>query len=103
MDASEKVKFLTATMALSAAYLYANADKKKKRKKRETWVKPWLQRREEKGTYHNLLQELRVEDVHAYRRFLRMNPETFEVRAYYHLEKVRTQGKREGGSTLTFS
>ena len=43
------------------------------------WVKPWLKRRDEKGAYNNILREIRLDDAESYRRYLRMNTETFEV------------------------
>ena len=43
------------------------------------WVKPWLKRRDEKGAYNNILSEIRLDDAESYRRYLRMNTETFEV------------------------
>ena len=45
--------------------------KKKRRKKRKLWVKLWLSRRNERGIYNNLIQELRCEDVDEYKRFLK--------------------------------
>ena len=45
-------------------------------------MKPWIQRRVEKGVYNNILNELRVGDAESYRRFLRTNTETFEVSSF---------------------
>ena len=55
--------------------------KKKSRTKRTgtVWVKPWLQQREQRGLYSNLVKELQMADRGDYRRFVRMNIETFEV------------------------
>jgi hypothetical protein len=41
-------------------------------------VKNWLAERENKGAYNNIIQELRLDDQENYRRYLRMNTETFE-------------------------
>ncbi len=57
-----------------------NMQKKKKRKKRVYWVKPWLTERDNKSLYTNLVKELILADRGDYRRFMRMNTETFEVR-----------------------
>ena len=46
--------------------------------KRSVWVKKWILQREEKGAYHNLLQELRLQDQDSYRNFLRMDVHAFE-------------------------
>ena len=52
--------------------------RRRKRKKRYAWVKPWLQRREQFGAYDTLLRELRSEDESEYRTFLRMSPAAFD-------------------------
>ena len=54
--------------------------RRRKRKVREVWEKEWLRRRRERGVYRELLEELRLEDAENYRRFLRMDTATFEVR-----------------------
>ena len=45
---------------------------------RTIWALPWILEREEKGAYHNLLQELRLQDKDNYRNFLRMDVNAFE-------------------------
>ena len=52
--------------------------KVKIRKKRSAWVKPWLKRREERGIYNTLVRELRLEEELEYKKFLRMDPPTFD-------------------------
>ena len=47
------------------------------RRRRTWWVKPWIGRRLELGQYSRLLEELRLEDVPAFRNFLKMEPELF--------------------------
>ena len=42
------------------------------------WVRPWLERRIELGQYTRLMEELRVEDVRAFKNFLRMDPDMFQ-------------------------
>ena len=49
----------------------------RRRRRRTWWVKPWIGRRLEFGQYIRLLEELRLEDVPAFRNFLRMEPELF--------------------------
>ena len=51
--------------------------KGRKRRKRSIQVKTWLSRRDEKGVYNNLLEEMRLEDSESYHCYLRMNTETF--------------------------
>lgn len=52
---------------------------KKKSRKRILWVKPWLKRRAERSVYHNIVSELRIQDRYDFRKYFRMNAETFEV------------------------
>ena len=62
----------------SCAAIIIAAALKKKRKKRLGWVKTRLLKRDKKGAYNNVIQELRFLDMENYRRYLRMNTETFE-------------------------
>ena len=41
-------------------------------------MKSWLAKRDRKGAYNNILQEIRLDDKENYRRYLRMNTETIE-------------------------
>ena len=66
-------------MSASASLIIACRLRKKQRRKRKTWVKNWLKKREEKSAYNNILQELRLEDEEHFRKYLRMNTATFEV------------------------
>ena len=52
----------------------------KKRKKCTVWVKEWLRRRNTRGAYNTIVSELQLQDRYSYRRYLRMNCETFGVR-----------------------
>lgn len=66
----------------AAAVLIAVVVKRKKarkQRKRNLWQKSWIARRNERGAYHALVQELRLEDEESYRRYLRMDTSTFEV------------------------
>ena len=50
----------------------------KRRKNRTVWTWEWIQNREEKGAYHQLLQELRLTDTSSYSNFLRMDIQRFD-------------------------
>ena len=54
--------------------------RKRKRKTKEVWEREWFRRRSERGVYRQLLEELRLEDEENYRRYLRMDTKTFQVR-----------------------
>ena len=65
-------------MVACAAIVLASAlSKKKKRMSRKVWVKSWLINRDTKSAYNNILRELRLDDVENFRRYLRMDTETF--------------------------
>ena len=51
--------------------------KKKRRKQRTLWVRPWISSRDELGAYNALINEMAMTDREDYRRFMRMNTETF--------------------------
>ena len=52
--------------------------RRKRRRNRSVWVREWIQSREERGAYHQLLQELRLNDTTSYHNFLRMDAATFD-------------------------
>ena len=56
---------------------YFEQGKKQSRKNRKLWVNPWLSRRNERGIYNNLIQELQNKDINEYRRFLKMTRGVF--------------------------
>ena len=64
--------------ACSAVIIGLLAKEKRRRRNKKIWVKKWLAARDDKGAYNNIIQELRLDDVESYRRYLRMNTETFE-------------------------
>ena len=41
--------------------------------KRSVWVKSWLEKRAEQGAYHNLFQELLLDDAKSFKEFIRMD------------------------------
>ena len=46
----------------------------------KTWIWPWLPRRMERGLYHQLFQELAVENTCSFQEFMRMDKECFFLR-----------------------
>ena len=65
-------------IAILLAVYASNKIKKKQRKTRSTWVKPYLKRRNTMSAYQ-LVNELRLTDEHEYRCYLRMDTSTFMV------------------------
>ena len=53
--------------------------KKKRNKKNRIWAREWLLERPNKGAYNGILSELPLTDQEDFRKFLRMNAETFQV------------------------
>ena len=53
--------------------------KQKKSRNRKTWMKDWLNERDTKGVYADILQELHLNDHENFRKYLHMNTETFQV------------------------
>ena len=52
--------------------------KRRRASQRRFWTQQWLLRRHEFGVYETLLQELKREDVPAFRNFLKMDGATFD-------------------------
>ena len=75
MDSDEEV---AAAAMIIAICVENDVRKKKTRKRRKVWVKPWFQKRKSHGFYSQLLNELRVEDFEMYKNYLRMKPENFD-------------------------
>ena len=51
----------------------------KKETKKRIWAREWLLERPNKGAYNSILSELCLTDQEDFRKFLRMNTETFQV------------------------
>ena len=54
----------------------------KKRKKRSVWIKPWLKNRLRTSAYQNVFQEIRLKDNEEFRRYPRMNTQTYRVKLF---------------------
>ena len=67
---------LAASVGAHAAILHST---KSSEKKRRVWVKKWLLERQKKGAYKGIVSDLRLTDPEDFRKFLRMNTETFQV------------------------
>ena len=80
MSTSKKRKVLLATIiACSAAVVEEKKQlEESSTRNRTVWVRNWLAERREKGEYDLLLNQLRLEDVESFRRYLRMNTDTFQ-------------------------
>ena len=54
-------------IVISAIVTKLKEDRSKKRRKRSTWVKPWLEKRPATGVYTAFLDELQSADAPGYR------------------------------------
>ena len=57
----------------------------KKKEKRSVWMKPWLKNLIRASAYQNIFQELRLKDKEEFRRYLRINTETCQVKLFIYL------------------
>ena len=67
------------------------------RKPRSVWVKPWLIRRPDLGSYDKLFHELRAEDPEGFRAFIRIDPTLFDeiaARIGPRITKVNTNWRK---------
>ena len=61
-------------LAVGTALIYDHQlPRKKKRRKRRYWVKPWLEKRYERSAYNGILAEMRLHNQEDFRKYLRMN------------------------------
>ena len=80
MDEDDVIIFCCPTITLACAL---GIQKKPRRNRiRKTWMKDWLRKRDTKGAYVNILQELRLNDHENFRKYLRLNTETYQVRLF---------------------
>ena len=80
MDEDDVIISSCATISLACAL---EIQKKPTRNRiRKTWMKDWLCKRDAKGAYLNILQELRLNNHENFRKYLRMNTETSQVRLF---------------------
>ena len=80
MDEDDVIIFSCATITLACAL---EIQKKPRRNRiRKTRMKDWLRKRNTKGAYVNILQGLRLNDHENFRKYLRMNTETYQVRLF---------------------
>ena len=62
-----------------AALLILRRRRKRRVINRSTWAQSWISNREEQGAFQNLVKELRENDKKMYKRYFRMNEETFQL------------------------
>ena len=68
-----------AYMSFCASYAVIMELDTKKKSRRKIWTREWLLKRNERGSYNGILNELRLTDKEDFRKYLRMNTSTFEV------------------------
>ena len=75
-------KELTIMLLAIRVKLDGEDEQVKKRKKRSILMKPWLEKRLRTSAYQNIFKKLRLKDNEEFRRYLRMNTETYQVKLF---------------------
>ena len=66
-----------ALAALCLGLLHGEDEERRRKRNRKVYMRQWISRREERGVFHQLIRELEVGDVVAYKEFFRMTKEQF--------------------------
>ena len=66
-----------ALAALCLGLLHGEDEERPRKRNRKVYMRQWISRREERGVFHQLIRELEVGDVVAYKAFFRMTKEQF--------------------------
>jgi len=66
-----------ALAALCLGLLLGEGEERPRKRSRKVYMRQWISRREERGVFHQLIRELEVGDVVAYKEFFRMTKEQF--------------------------
>ena len=90
MEDTDDKEILLFTMAICAGMMHLNKNRGVKRRQRKVRVKEWFLRREERGAYNMIMQELRLQDAESFRKYLRMNTTAYEVCFLIILHRVIT-------------
>ena len=75
----EDIELTCVCLILANATHLENKAIKKRIEKKSVWVKPWLSNRDSTGAFGNIFAELWLQDEEEFRRYLRMNTETYQV------------------------
>ena len=51
----------------------------KERRKRRQWVRPWIRKRDSKGAYYLIINDLTLTDKEDFRKYLQINTSTIQV------------------------
>ena len=89
-----------------AAFLVVQRRRRRQKQCKSIWVRRWLsaERRLQYGQYDRLMAELRMEDVHSFFNFLRMQPEMFDEplnRVGPWIQKNETLWRKSGTVNFT--
>ena len=64
-----------ALAALCLGLLHGEDEERRRKRNRKVYMRQWISRREERGAFHQLIRELEVGDVVAYKEIFRMTKE----------------------------
>ena len=66
-----------ALAALCLGLLHGEDEERRRKRNRKVYMQQWISRREERDVFHQLIRELEVGDVVAYKEFFGMTKEQF--------------------------
>ena len=76
MEGKQDVFFI---LVLNEYFESTKKKKDKNKRKRKTWVKPWLMNRARESAFKGIFSELALRDKEEFRKYLRMNTNSYEV------------------------
>ena len=85
----EEEKAIAEVLVCSIIAISSTECNKPKRRKRKQWVKNYFRERDEYGAYKRILQELKLNDPYAFRRYLRMDTHVYEVTFVHVIKNVK--------------
>ena len=66
-------------LIIAAVVLLLSQEHVKERRKRRQWMRPWIRKRDSKGAYYSIRNDLKLTDNEGFRKYLRINTSTFQV------------------------
>ena len=76
---ADKDNKLMGLLIIAGGGLLLNQEHTKERRKQRQWVRPSIKKRDSKGAYYSIINNLKLTDKEDFRKFLRMNTSAFQV------------------------
>ena len=78
-NSGDRYNKLMGLLIIAGGGLLLSQEHIKERRKRRQWVRPWIRKRDSKGAYYSIINDLKLTDKEDFRKYLRMNTSTFQV------------------------